>query len=46
MLRSLLQEFLCRRVSFSIINAAHTLMILVHIVGVFAQQITVSSMKL
>lgn len=40
MLQSLLQEFLLSWVSFSIINAAHTLTVLVHIVGVFAQQIT------
>lgn len=42
MLQSLLQEFLLRRVSFSIINAAQTSTVLVHIVGVFAQQITAS----
>lgn len=42
MLRSLLQEFLLGWVIFSIINAAHTLTVLVLIVGVFAQQITAS----
>lgn len=42
MLQSLLQEFLLSRVSFSVINAAQTLTVLVHIVGVFAQQITAS----
>lgn len=42
MLWSLLQEFLLSWVSFSIINAAHTLTVFVHIVGVFAQQVTAS----
>ena len=42
MLCSLLQEFLLSWVSFSTINAADTLTVLVHIVGVFAQQITAS----
>lgn len=38
MLRPLLQEFLLSWVSFSIINAAHTSTVLMHTVGVFAQQ--------
>lgn len=39
MLQSLLQDFILSRVTFSIINAAHTVAVLVQIVVEFAQQI-------
>lgn len=39
MLQSLLQDFILSRVTFSIINAAHTVAVLVQILVGFAQQI-------